>query len=194
METDIESDEPTALPLMRRRAEALGFKMSCVPEVGRLLRTLAAAKPAGRFLELGTGIGASAAWMLGGMDKDAHLTSVDSDAAAQDIAREILGDDERLRFVCGDGDDFINRDVRGSYDLIFADAFPGKFAWLDEALDLLAPGGIYVVDDLLPQDTWPENHQPSVDAFRAAITARDDLTITDFGDWSTGVLVAVKKG
>lgn len=41
-------------------------------------------------------------------------------------------------------------------------ARPGKFSHLDEALALLRPGGIYVIDDLLPQQNWPEGHAPKV--------------------------------
>ena len=33
--------------------------------------------------------------------------------------------------------------------LSYADAWPGKFSQLEEALALLRPGGMYVIDDLL---------------------------------------------
>jgi predicted O-methyltransferase YrrM len=45
---------------------------------------------------------------------------------------------------------------RGEHDLIYADAWPGKFTDLDQALALLRIGGIYFIDDLLPQSNWPE--------------------------------------
>jgi len=38
-------------------SEELGFTMGSEPRTGALLRTLAASKPGGRFLELGTGTG-----------------------------------------------------------------------------------------------------------------------------------------
>ena len=62
-----------------------------------------------------------------------------------------------------DGEAFL-RDASGSFDLIYADAWPGKFSHLDEALGLLAAGGFYVIDDLLPQPNWPEGHAPKVPA------------------------------
>ena len=45
---------PPAALLARRRAEAAGFAFSSSDEVGRLLRTLAATRPAGRVAESGT--------------------------------------------------------------------------------------------------------------------------------------------
>lgn len=59
----------------------------------------------------------------------------------------------------------------GTYDLIFADTWPGKFDHLDEALALVPVGGIYLVDDLLPQPTWPEGHQAKVDALVARLAS-----------------------
>jgi predicted O-methyltransferase YrrM len=54
--------------------------MASEPLVGALLRSLAASKPGGRFLELGTGTGVATAWLLDGMDDRATLVSVDNDA------------------------------------------------------------------------------------------------------------------
>jgi len=46
-----------------------------------MLRTLAASKPGGRFLELGTGTGIATAWLLEGMDERSTLISIDNDGA-----------------------------------------------------------------------------------------------------------------
>jgi hypothetical protein len=59
-------------------------------------------------------------------------------------------------------------------------------------LSLLAPGGLYVVDDLLPQPTWPAGHHAAVDALRANLTARTDLAVAEL-EWSTGVLIATRR-
>jgi predicted O-methyltransferase YrrM len=56
--------------------------MASEPLVGALLRTLVASKPAGRFLELGTGTGVATTWMLDGMDPASALTTVDTDPTA----------------------------------------------------------------------------------------------------------------
>ena len=59
---------PAVLAAIAREAVALGFPMASDAKTGSLLRTLAASKPAGTFLELGTGTGMATAWMLEGMD------------------------------------------------------------------------------------------------------------------------------
>lgn len=172
-------------------SEALGFKLASDLHTGGLLRTLAATKPGGRLLELGTGTGVSAAWLLAGMDAAARLTSVDSEPRFQNVARKHLGGDPRCTFVSADGAEFLQQAQPASYDLLFADAWAGKFTQLDEALAALAPGGIYVIDDLLPQEVWPPDHQPKVDQLLAQLDSRRDLHITKL-HWSTGLLVAAK--
>jgi predicted O-methyltransferase YrrM len=168
--------------------------MASDPETGALLRTLAASKPGGRLLEMGTGTGMGTAWLLDGMDAEATLVTVDSSETNTSIARRFLGGDQRLAFHLGDGGEFLEakRAEGAVYDLIFADTWPGKFECLETTLDLLRPGGLYVVDDLLPQPSWPPNHAEKVAAFLAAIEARPGLRLTRL-DWSVGLLVAARS-
>jgi hypothetical protein len=50
--------------------------------------------------------------------------------------------------ICNDGDEFL-RSLKGQqFDLIFADTWSGKYRLLEEALDLVSPAGIYVIDDM----------------------------------------------
>lgn len=77
--------------------------MSCDERTGSLLTVLAAARPGGRILELGTGVGEGAAWLLSGMDPNSQLISVELDAAVQAIARAELESDPRTTFITGDG-------------------------------------------------------------------------------------------
>src|SRR5258708_7190883 len=92
---------PAALARILKRTADLRFEMASEDRTGALLRTLAASKPGGRFLELGTGTGISAAWVLDGMDANSKLTSVDIDVTFQQVARDIL-DDPRVTFFAGD--------------------------------------------------------------------------------------------
>lgn len=158
-----------------------------------MLRVLAASKPGGRLLELGTGTGLSTAWLLDGMYPGATLVSVDIDPGPQAVARETLGDDPRLEIVTADAAVFLRRQVRASFDLIFADAMPGKYELLDEALALLRPGGLYVIDDMLPQANWPEGHAQKVSPLVADLAARAELRIVSLA-WSSGVVVAARVG
>ncbi len=124
--------------------------MASEPKTGALLAALAASKPGGRLLELGTGTGIGTAWLLSGMDGDARLDTVDIDEQVTAIARRHLSSDPRLAFHLADGAAFLSRSPKSHYDLIYADAWPGKFSHLDDALSLLTVGGIYFIDDLLP--------------------------------------------
>jgi predicted O-methyltransferase YrrM len=184
---------PAALSQLEARAAAIGFSMSSDHKVGALLATLAATKPGGRLLELGAGAGVGSAWLLHGMDQAASLLAIDTDAAVLSVAREALGADERVQFAIADAARLLSQAPPAIYDLIFADTWPGKFSHLDEAIAVLKPGGLYVVDDLSPQADWPAGHQQTVDTFLAALDARADVLVAHTG-WATGVLIAVKRG
>lgn len=160
---------------------------------GMFLRTLVAAKPAGSFLELGTGTGLGTAWMLDGMDENARLTTVESNENVSTIARRYLSRDPRVTFEIMDGSVFIQscRQQGRSFDLIFADAFPGKFSLLDETFSLLKRGGFYIVDDLLFRPSWTADYAARVDALITTLEQRTDVHITKL-NWSTGVIVAAK--
>src|SRR4029453_13233220 len=82
---------PGALDAILRDTSRIGFSMASERKTGSLLCMLAASKPAGRFLELGTGTGVGTSWILAGMDERSALDSVDNDPACQDIARRHLG-------------------------------------------------------------------------------------------------------
>jgi predicted O-methyltransferase YrrM len=188
----LHSAPPAAWRRIMSETERLGFDMPSDPDVGAILKTLAASKPAGRFLEIGTGTGLSTCWLLAGMDEQSALVSVDTDARVQNVAYEILGSDRRLQLVLEDGAAFLDRQSRRSFDLIFADAMPGKYVGLDTALDLVAMGGIYLGDDMLPQPNWPDGHEAMVDAFFRHVHQRRDFVVLDLG-WASGVVVLVRS-
>jgi predicted O-methyltransferase YrrM len=183
---------PPAMTAILRETAVLGFTMSSERRTGALLRTLAAARRTGRLLELGTGTGIATAWMLDGMDEASHLLTVDTDAEAQEIARQHLGLDPRLEIRRQDAVAVILELPDASIDLIFADAWAGKFSHLDETLALLKPGGLYVIDDLLPSPNWDHGHTPYVDRLLESLMARKDLVLTQM-DWCSGVVVAAKR-
>lgn len=189
-------DNTAAMPQAWReidaRTRALGFDMPSEAGTGAMLRMLAASKPGGRLLELGTGTGLATACLAAGMDVAARLTSIDVDDGPQAIARAVLGDDPRLSFVLADAMAWMADQPDASFDLIFADAMPGKYEGLDEALRLLAPGGLYVVDDMSPQPNWPDGHQTRVDALAADLGSRPGLAVTKL-DWASGLIIAARR-
>ena len=183
--------EPAGVAAIRAGTNAAGFAMGSEPEVGPLLRTLAAAKPGGRFLELGSGTGLATAWLLDGMDADSARITVDNDPAVLAILRGHLGHDPRLAVACADGDAFLASLAGRQFDLVFADTWAGKYRGLDAALALVRPGGFYVIDDMIPQPNWPAGHAERVAGLVAALEARRDLRLAKLA-WASGVVIATK--
>jgi predicted O-methyltransferase YrrM len=169
-----------------------GFTMASDLATGSLLRTLAALKPSGKFLELGTGTGLSTSWILDGMDSDSKLISIDFDEAVLDVARRFLGSDPRLDLQLIDGEEWVLSNREQHFDYIFADTWHGKYLLLDEVVTMLKPGGIYVVDDMVPQPNWPEGHAEKAENLIKTLELKTNLNITKLS-WSTGIILATKK-
>ena len=176
---------------IRRETEAAGFRMASDELTGSLLRSLAASKPNGALLELGTGTGMGTSWLLSGMDASSTLDTVDNDRAGRYLRAATSGAMHAFAFTSPTAPRFAGlRDRR--FDLIFADTWPGKFDHLDVALSLLRPGGLYIVDDLLPQPSWPAGHGPRIPGFLNSLERRDDLHVARLA-WSTGLVIATKR-
>ena len=185
-------DIPKIHTEITRKSEEIGFTMPSDLYVGSFLKTLIASKPNGRFLEIGTGIGLSLSWMIEGMDADSKLISVDNDPELISIATSYFGNDERVDVICKDGTDWIKEYSGAKFDLIFADAWPGKYSEIDEVLDLVKVGGFYIIDDMTKQPNWPAGHEDNVIELTAYLEQREDLQLTKM-NWSTGLIMAVKK-
>jgi predicted O-methyltransferase YrrM len=173
---------------LKSESEKLGFNMPSDLQTGSLLRALAASKPGGRFLDLGTGTGLSLAWLAEGADSGSSLYTVDNSAHWQKVAKAIFAADTRINFYTEDGNFWLVNYSGEQFDLIFADAWPGKFGNLNTALKLVKPGGFYLIDDLLPQPNWPEGHQQNVDRLVNDLQNRTDFVHTPF-NWSTGLML-----
>nr|WP_299385438.1 class I SAM-dependent methyltransferase [Allomuricauda sp.] len=184
-------DVPTVYPALLTKSKEIGFTMPSDQYIGTLLKTLVASKPSGNFLELGTGMGLSLAWMLKGMDSDSRVVSIDNNKELIDIAADFFSKEERLQLICADGEEWIMQNQEQRFDLIFADAWPGKYSQLEMTLEMLKVGGFYVIDDMMEQPNWPKGHSEHVATLVDDLEKRQNFTITKM-DWSTGVIVAVK--
>jgi predicted O-methyltransferase YrrM len=120
------------------------------PAAGRVLAVLAAQRPGARIAEIGTGVGMGAAWLSAGMDAASTLVTVEVDAGRAAVAAEVLGGDERITVVAGDARDELPG--RAPFDLLFLDGGHPEPAAL---IDLLAPAGTLVVDDVTPVAALP---------------------------------------
>jgi predicted O-methyltransferase YrrM len=174
-----------------KKSSELHFNMLSDLQTGSFLRTLCASKPNGNILELGTGTGLSLCWIAEGASKGCKIVSVDNDAHFQSVAREVFQNDSRIEFLCLDANDWLKTYSESKFDLIFADAWPGKYENLDAALNLITIGGFFLIDDLLPQPNWPDLHDLNVERLFKYLISRKDFVHTTF-NWSTGLMLFTK--
>lgn len=189
----VQLNPPAIIYEIEEATKTFGFTMGSDLLTGSLLRMLVTTKPSGSILELGTGTGLATAWLLDGMDAQSSLLTVDRNENNVAIARKFLGQDSRVTFHMEDGSAFIHSAIKEGrrFDLIFADMPPGKFEFLEETLHLLKAGGVYVIDDLLFQTSWDEEHVSKVYRLIGALERRKDTRITKL-NWSSGIIVAAK--
>lgn len=185
------SSLPENLEDIEKDTEKSGFSMPSERKTGSLLKTLASSKPGGHFLELGSGTGLSTAWFLSGMNAEAKLDSVDNDEDVLHIARKHLGNEPRVTFHVADGEKYIKQCSPSSFDLIFADTWPGKYNLLDETLTLLKIGGFYVIDDMSPQPNWPDGHSEKVGHLLEKLDQKKNLSVCRL-EWATGIVVSTR--
>jgi predicted O-methyltransferase YrrM len=114
-----------------------------IPEVKRLLAALVAAKPAGRIAEAGTSWGEGAEAIAAALGPGASFVTCEADPERAAAARERLAD-LPVEVLEGRWQDVLP--PRAPFDLLFFDS--GGID--DSAVDLLAPGGILVKDDMTP--------------------------------------------
>ena len=183
---------PAAVQAIEADTHAICFKMGSDRRTGAFLRALAASRPYSRFLELGTGTGLAAAWLLDGMDQRSTLITVDNDEACISVARRHLAHDPRIQIVHATGETFLRELAGQKFQLVFADTWPGKFWDLDLALELVAEGGLYVVDDLRRQTEWTEQHTAQVAALLEQLSMHPDLVFCPM-NWGTGLAIATRR-
>jgi len=191
MNDEVLTDIPDQYNRIKEDTARLSFQMNSDLFTGSLLKILVASKKSGRILELGTGGGLATSWILEGLDQQSKLLTIENNAALLDIAREQLKD-SRIEFILADGYIWLKEYQGEKFDLIFADAMPGKYDLFEETIALVKIGGFYIIDDMLPQPNWPAGHAERVSDFINILESRKDLFLTKM-NWSTGIIIAVKK-
>ncbi|MFF9511153.1 O-methyltransferase [Streptomyces sp. NPDC014724] len=152
-----EREVPARVVAAERVASEAGFKKSCLPEVGRLLRLAAAAKPHGIIAESGTGSGVGTAWLHSGR------------------AAGVFADDKRVSVLTGD---WRLLEQHGPFDVFFCDG-GGKRDDPRRVVELLAPGGLLVLDDFTPSPHWPPRFGGEVDELRMFYLTHPALDATE---------------
>lgn len=185
-------DLPAAVAASYERARQHGFKLSCEPEVGRLLAALAAGVPAhGSILEMGTGVGAGTSWIVHGLGvrDDVRVVSVDLDEQASAIARTAAWP-AWVSLRVADVLDVLA--ALGRFDLIFADAQGGKWTGLDRTIAAIAPGGVLLVDDMTPPTWMDDAHERHTARVRATLLGHPDLVASELACGS-GMILCTRR-
>jgi predicted O-methyltransferase YrrM len=185
---------PPELPAVVSRAFDLsrksGYASFCRNETGRLLATLAATRT-GTLAEFGTGTGVGTAWLRSGVRDDARILTAELDPELADAASEIFADDDQVEVLAADWSTL--RD-RGPFSLLFLDAREPKDSGADVIIDLVEPGGIVVLDDFTPCESWPPIFAGRVDSIREQwLTDERFTTVEVMVASDASVLIATKR-
>ncbi|MCC8242779.1 O-methyltransferase [Saccharothrix luteola] len=184
--------EPPLAARARDIARRANLTLASTPETGAFLRTMAASKPGGRLLELGSQTGVGTGWMLDGMDEDATLTTIEQSPRIADACRKTFAGDPRVHVVTADATEWLETYDGPPFDLVFVDTTTAKFERRDLVYRHLTDGALFLADDLLPQPKWTDEHLPRVHRLREEIVREPDLVAT-LVDWASGLLVATYR-
>jgi predicted O-methyltransferase YrrM len=187
----------------RARERSLALRIPPVtPGTAAALTVLAAAARPATVVEVGTGAGVSGLALLRGLPGTSVLTTIDTDIralrAARDTFREAGIPTSRTRTIPGRASLVMPRLSAGAYDLVFLDADPeGTLDYAEEAVRLLRPGGMLVVNDALSQDkvAQPANREENTRTMRAVhrLFREDERFSTALLTTGSGLLLAVRR-
>jgi len=185
---------PPELPDLVRRAfdvsRRSGFVSFCRNETGRLLATLAATR-SGTMAEFGTGCGVGTAWLRSGIRSDGHILTAELDPGLADKAAEIFADDPQVEVLAADWSTLLDK---GPYSLLFLDSREPKDGGPDAIVDLVEPGGLVVLDDFTPCQSWPPVFEGRVDVLRERWLTDERFTTAEVMVASdASVLIASKR-
>jgi predicted O-methyltransferase YrrM len=160
------------------------------PGTGATLRLLAAACSARAVVEIGTGTGVSAMWLLGGMRPDGVLTTIDIEPEYQRMTRRILAEAGhpagRTRLIAGRALDVFPRLADRAYDLLFLDGDRADYATCVLAAPrLLRSGGVLAINGALAggKVADPTARDPQTVALREVVR-----TLRESEDWCPAML------
>jgi caffeoyl-CoA O-methyltransferase len=119
---------------------------------GQLLRLLVKMISAKRVLEVGTFTGYSALMMASALPPEGELVTLERDPRAEEVARRYFAESEhgpRIRLLMGPALDTL-ASLTGPFDFAFLDADKENYPrYYDRILELLRPGGVLAVDNVL---------------------------------------------
>lgn len=190
-----ESELMTAL--RHETAELEMAMMQIAPEQGQFMTLLVQLLSVGKAIEVGTFTGYSALAIAMGLPADGRLIACDISDEWTAIGKRYwrlagLADkiDLRLAPAIETLDDLLNNAQAGEFDFAFIDADKQNYLnYYERCLQLLCPGGLIVVDNVLWDGSVvdPENQKPDTCAIRdfnlfVKSDQRVDISMIPLGD------------
>jgi len=162
--------EPDGVARAREHSLELGVE-AVSPAIGAQISVIAAASRATSMIEIGTGVGVSGLYLLGGAP-EATLTTIDVEVDHQQDARDAFlaagTAPGRVRLIPGRASQVLPRMNDGSYDVVLIDADPEHvIEYVEHGLRLARLGGTVLV----PHALWRG---------RVADPVKRDRATTDF--------------
>jgi len=169
---------------------------------GAYLRQLAHQLKAQSVVEIGTGSGVGALWILEGMLASGTLTSIDDEMEHTSIAKIALAEADisqsRYRLITNSVMDVMTKLTDRAYDLVVFRHNPEDLSFaIAEAHRILRSGGVFVVDNFFGggKVSDPTQRDPKTIALREAgkaVKADVDSWVTSLIPTGDGLLLATK--
>jgi predicted O-methyltransferase YrrM len=194
------ASEPIEIRRARAAADELGVE-SVTEATGNQLAAIAALTRAKSIVEVGTGAGVSALWLLSASE-DSVITTIDSEPEYQNVARENFRKAEiapaRIRAISGKAAAVLKNMAESAYDLVFLDLDPLDLQGvLESAVSLAKPGGAILIAhamwrDRVPNPTLRDDDTAAMRAVTQLLSDNEGFigTMSLVGD---GLLIAVKR-
>lgn len=150
-------ESPWLTQLREETAQIPGAIMQIAPEQGQLMALLVKLLGVRRALEVGVFTGYSALAVALALPEGGELVACDVDAQTTAIAQrywQAAGVADRITLKLGPAvetlDQLLASGAGGSFDWVFIDADKRNYdRYYEQALDLLRPGGVILVDNVL---------------------------------------------
>jgi predicted O-methyltransferase YrrM len=169
---------------------------------GAYLSFLAQLLKAQSVVEVGTGSGVGALWLLDGMLKSGTLTSIDDEAEHTSIAKIAFSEAEiapqRFRLITNPVMEVMTKLTDRAYDLVIYRHNPEDLTYaISEAQRILRSGGVFVIDNFFGggKVSDPAQRDPKTVALREAgkvLRAEHEIWSTTLIPVGDGLLLATK--
>jgi len=190
---------------VKKNARAVGEEMGVTDATvgtGAYLKHLSHLLSAQSVVEIGTGSGVGALWVLEGMLPSGTLTSIDNEMEHSNSAKNAFLDANiaaaRFRLITNPAMEVVTKLADRAYDLVIFRHDPEDLPFaINEAHRILRSGGVFVIDNFFGGEkvSDPAQRDPKTVALREAgksLKNQIDLWVTSLIPVGDGLLLATK--